>query len=164
VCLVIALTPAVAGAQAHEIAEPFAKGSTVQLQGCVVEGEQRGTFVFSRVTAWPVASPNGEFGPRFFWLINAAKQLEQYLGQTVQVTGTVSEIRESEIERNPGYDSRNGRRVAIELPTGDVFTTPELAGIRSADPESRVDMKVTLIGVKVESLLVVMSKCLAPFR
>jgi hypothetical protein len=76
----------------------------------------------------------------------------------------VAEIRESEIERNPGFDSRNGRRVAIELPTGDVFTQPELAGIGAADRDSKVDMKVTMIGVKVESLLVVLPKCLPAFR
>lgn len=161
VCLAIVLTPALVAAQASEPPAPFEKGSTIQLQGCVVEGERDGSYVFSRVTAWPVtASPNGEFGPRFFWLTQAAAQLRDHVGQTIQVTGQVVEIRESEIERNPGNNSRRGSRVAIELPIGDVFTSPDLAGVPEADRESRVDQKVTLIKVKVDSLLVVMAKCL----
>jgi len=159
--LAIVLTPALAAGQAIEPPAPYEKGSTIQLQGCVVEGEQRGTFVFSRVTAWPVAaSQNGVFGPRSFWLVNVAAQLGDHLGQTIQMTGTVEEIRESEIERNPGYDSRKGQRVAIELPTGDIYTSLTLAGVPGSERPSRVDVKITLIKVKVESLLVVMATCL----
>jgi hypothetical protein len=166
VILAIMLMPAVAAAQAAGGAPlPFERGSTVQLQGCVVKGEQAGSFVFSRVTAWPlIPSPDGVFGPRSFWLVQAVDQLREHIGRTIQVTGIVEEVLESEVERNPGYNSKNGQRVAIELPSGDVFTSPELAGVGPGGRDSRVDMKITLIKVRVESLLVVMASCLPSMR
>jgi hypothetical protein len=140
------------------------KGATVQLQGCVVEGERRGSYVFKNVTAWPVmASPNGIYGPRHFWL-DDARQLAEHIGRTVQVTGMITEVRESEVERNPGLSSKDGQRVAIELPTGDVFTSVELAGVGKAERGSRADMKITLLKVKVEKLLMLLPTCLPPPR
>jgi hypothetical protein len=160
--LSLILIPVLLDGQEKAVPKPFEEGSTVQLQGCVLEGEHSGSFVFSGVTAWPVMpSPIGVYGPRHFWLVEAQKQLRDHVGQTIQVTGAVADVRESEIERDPGRDSRGGRRVAIELPSGDVFTSPELAGVGTAERDSRTDMKITLIKVKVESLLVVMQGCLA---
>lgn len=107
----------------------FEVGEEIQLQGCVVAGEESGTYVFSRVTAWPVAvPPEGRYGPRHFWLADAANYLQEHVGRTIQVTGIV-DLRESEIERNPQFTSQDGGRVGIELPTGDVLTKPSLAGI-----------------------------------
>jgi hypothetical protein len=141
----------------------FSVGDKVQLQGCVIAGERDGTFVFSRVTAWPVqASILGEYGPRHFWLKDAGPRLADHLGQTVQVSGVITEIRESEIEREPG-SSPVGDRVAIELPSGDVFTSPDLAGIPDAQLSNREDMKITLLKVRVESLMTVMKTCLPQF-
>lgn len=139
----------------------FEVGEVVQLQGCVVEGERAGSYVFSRVTAWPVAAtPEGRYGPRHFWLADAASYLHEHVGRTIQVTGKIVDLLESEIERNPQFNSHDGTRVAIELPTGDVFTEPKLAGIGRGERNSKVDMKVTLVKVKMESLLVVMQTCL----
>lgn len=141
-------------------AKNFEKGATVTLQGCVIAGERNGTFVFSRVTVWPVAhSPIGKYGPRHFWLENAGAKLAEHLGETLQVTGTISDLSESEIEREPG-SSHVGNRVAIELPSGDVFTSPDYAGVAPAQLGNKTDMKITLVKVKVESLLTVMKTCL----
>jgi hypothetical protein len=143
----------------------FATGDEIKLQGCVVEGEESGSFVFSRVTAWPVAKePLGAYGPRHFWLTDAGERLRSHLGKTVQVNGTITDILESEVERNPGLRSKQGRRVAIELPTGDVFTSPDLAGVSDDDRKSKVDMKITLVRVRIDSLLVVMQSCLPTMR
>lgn len=151
-----------AAAQAPPVndAKNFDVGSTVQLQGCVVGGEKAGTYVFSRVTVWPVAnSPNGRYGPRHFWLENAGPRLADHVGETVQFTGVIVDMRESEIEREPGI-SPVGQRVAIELPGGDVFTSPELAGIPAGQAANKEDMKITLLKVRVESQLTVMKGCL----
>ena len=160
--LLTVLSTLVVPLTAHQLATAgaFDIGSTVQLQGCVVEGERKGSFVFSRVTAFPVMpSPNGIYGPRHFWLADAS-QLVDHIGRTIQVTGTITEVRESEVERNPGLSSQDGERVAIELPIGDVITTVGLSGVGKDDRNSKVDMKITLLKVKVESLLVVMKTCL----
>lgn len=142
----------------------FDKGATVTLQGCVIAGERNGTFVFSRVTVWPVAhSLNGEYGPRHFWLQNAAAKLVEHVGQTVQIKGEIIGVRESEIEREPG-SSKVGNRVAIELPSGDVFTSPNLAGIPRSEAGNPQDMKITLLQIKIESLMIVMRTCLPDTR
>lgn len=135
-------------------------GATVQLQGCVVEGERRGSYAFSRVTAWPMAATNGIYGPRHFWLTDAAQHLAGNVGRTIQVTGMIVEVKESEIERNPNNSSRGGHRVAIELPGSDVITSIDLSGVAKSDHANRVDMKITLLKVKVTSMLVVRPVCL----
>lgn len=139
----------------------FEVGDEIQLQGCVVEAEQSGSYVFSRVTAWPVATTQqGRYGPRHFWLADAATYLQEHVGRTIQVTGKIVDLLESEIERNPQFNSQDGSRVGIELPTGDVFTEPKLAGIGPRQRDSKVDMKVTLVKVEMISLMVVMPSCL----
>ncbi len=161
--LVLALLSQAAPVTARQLAGPaaFDLGATVQLQGCVVEGERKGTYVFSRVTAWPMASsPNGIYGPRHFWLADVGVHLETNVGRTLQVTGTIVEVKESEIERNPGFSSRYGERVAIELPGSDVITSVDLSGVAKSDRNSREDMKITLLKVKVGSVLVVHATCL----
>jgi hypothetical protein len=165
-CLVTIVACATATLSAQKMpTSNLDKGDEVQLQGCVLQGEAPGSFVFSRVTAWPVAkSPQGEFGPRHFWLANAADHLHGHVGQTIEVSGTITEVRESEIERNPGWNSKGGRRVAIELPVGDVFTSPDLAGINDEGRPSKTDLKITLLKVKIDSLLVVMPTCLPTIR
>ena len=130
----------------------------------MVAGEKAGTFVFSRVTVFPVAnSPNGKYGPRHFWLENAGPKLADHLGQTVQITGVITELRESEIEREPGF-SPVGQRVAIELPSGDIFTSPGNAGIPTGQLGNKEDMKITLLKVRVESQITVMKTCLPQLR
>lgn len=139
----------------------FEVGDEIQLQGCVVEAERAGSYVFSRVTAWPVAAtPVGRYGPRHFWLADSAAYLNEHVGRTIQVTGKIVDLLESEIERNPQFNSQDGTRVGIELPTGDVFTEPKLAGIGARQRDSKIDMKVTLVKVEMISLIVVMQSCL----
>lgn len=165
IILALATGPANGQQQAPIKTSNFELGDEVQLQGCVLEGEARGSYVFSRVTAWPVAkTPRGEYGPRHFWLANAGEHLRGHVGQTIQVTGTIADIRESEIERNPGFNSKGGNRVAIELPIGDVFTSPDLAGVGEGERQNKDDMKITLLKVKIDSLRTVMQTCLPNVR
>ena len=160
------VTTAVVSTAAQPVndAKNFEPGATVRLQGCVVAGERAGTFVFSRVSVFPVAnSPNGKYGPRHFWLQDAGPRLADHLGETVQVTGVITEMSESEIEREPG-SSPVGQRVAIELPSGDVFTSPGNAGIPKGQVGNKEDMKITLLKVRWESQLTVMKTCLPQLR
>lgn len=164
--VVVLLAAAVVSTTAQEgsDAEHFEPGATVTLQGCVISGERAGTYVFSGVTVWPVAnSPIGKYGPRHFWLENAGPRLEDHLGETLQVTGTITDLQESEIEREPG-SSHVGSRVAIELPSGDIFTSPNYAGIPSSQYGNKEDMKITLLRVRIESLMTVMKTCLPTLR
>lgn len=160
---VIALNVSSSAAQGNVTTVNDDIGAEITLQGCVVAGERSGTFVFTRVKEWPVrASALGPFGPRHYWLGENAADLSDHVGKTLQITGTVIEVRESEVEREPGLiGGNNGSRAAIELPGQDVITTPGNAGVPLRDGASKVDMKITLVKLRLEKMLVVLKGCLA---
>ena len=122
----------------------LALGATVQLQGCVVEGERRGTYTFSRVTAWPAAAcPERHLRPAPF-LAHPCGPAPA--GQCRPDHSSHRHHRRHHgvrgIERNPGLSSRGGRRVAIELPEGDVITSSRAGGggkVRSQQPHRHED-------------------------
>ena len=60
--LVLGMTPAPDG-------KKYEKGSTVTLQGCVVAGEKKDTFVLTNVREWPIANSDmGKHGKRMYWI------------------------------------------------------------------------------------------------
>jgi hypothetical protein len=141
-------------------ASTFEVGARVTIQGCVVAGENAGTYVMTGLKEWPVAnSPLGRYGPRPYWVDKGADLLRDHLGKTIQLAGTIVSLRESEVEREPGVLSRGGQ-AAIELPGRDVMTVPYNAGVGMANWTSRRDMKITLLELEVEELLVVAKGCL----
>lgn len=139
----------------------YTVGAAVTLQGCVVAGRAEGTYVLTGLKEWPATkSPMGPYGPRHYWFRSETDLFASHLDQTVQVRGTIVEIKESEVEREPG-GWHGGSRVAIELPEGrDVETAPYNAGVGMGDRTSRTDMKITLLRLEVENLLVVKKTCL----
>lgn len=160
---VVALNVSSGAAQGNRKAVNDDIGAEITLQGCVVAGEGSGTFVFTRIKEWPVrASPVGLYGPRHYWLGEDAADFTDHIGETIQITGTVIEVKESEVEREPGLTGgKSGGRVAIELPGRDVITTPGNAGVPLRDGASKVDMKITLVKLRIEKMLVVLKGCLA---
>lgn len=139
----------------------YDKGAIVTIQGCVLTAEAANTYVMTGVIEWPAAnSVFGIYGPRHYWL-DKSTDLSSYIGKTVQFKGEITDLRESEIEREPsGW--HQGTRVAIERPGQDIFTSPAKAGVSSQDAGSRVDQKITLLKLHVNELLVVMQSCLKP--
>jgi len=138
----------------------YDKGAIVTVQGCVVAGESKDTFVFTGVKEWPIGmSPNGIYGPRHYWFDMGQHDFGSFVGQTVQLKGPIVELKESEIEREPG-GWHDGKVVAIELPGRDVRTTPGNAGVGMTNRPDRTDVKVTLLKVKVDELIVVLKTCL----
>ena len=162
--LAVALTIAAATTVSAQNADgtKFDKGSPVTIQGCVVAGEKSGTFVLTSVTESPAGhSAYGKYGPRFYWLDKTADELKAHVGHVIQVRGTIADVEESEVEREPGGWNR-GVRVAIELPGRDVHTTPRNAGIPVADLESHTDVKITLLKLDVQALTMVATACVSP--
>lgn len=99
----------------------YDKGATVTVQGCVVPGERPDTYVFTGLKEWPIGnSPMGIYGPRHYWFDMGPHDFSSFVGQTIQLKGPITELKESEIEREPG-GWHNGRIVAVELP-GATFT------------------------------------------
>jgi hypothetical protein len=142
-------------------ATKYDKGSTVTIQGCVVAGEKAGTFVLTGVTETPVGhSPDGKYGPRFYWLDKTADDLKPHVGHVIQVRGVIADVEESEVEREPG-GWNHGVRVAIELPGEDVLTSPRTGGIAVADRSSHKDKKITLLKLDVKALTMVALTCVS---
>lgn len=139
----------------------YDKGAMVTIQGCVLAAERANTYVLTGVKEWPPAnSVFGIYGPRHYWL-DKDTDLSSYIGKTVQFAGEITDLRESEIEREPsGW--HGGTRVAIERPGQDIFTSPGRAGVSRQDAGSHVDQKITLLKLHVNELLVVMPTCLKP--
>lgn len=137
----------------------YDKGAKVTIQGCVGGAEAQNTFILTSVIEWPPAnSVFGIYGPRHYWL-DESTDLSSYIGKTVQFKGVITDLRESEIEREPsGW--HEGTRVAIERPGQDIFTSPGRAGVPGVEAGSRVDVKITLLKLHVDEMLVVMQTCL----
>jgi len=149
-----------ANAQGNVDGQKYDKGAIVTLQGCVVAGEGKGTYVFTGVKEWPIGmSPNGIYGPRHYWFDMGPYDFSVFVGQTIQLKGPITELKESEIEREPG-GWHGGASVAVELPGRDVRTTPGNAGVGSGNRFDRTDVKITLLKLKVEELIVVLKTCL----
>jgi len=135
-------------------------GATVTIQGCVVPGLNKDTYVFTGVKEWPIAkSAMGIYGPRHYWFDMGPYDFSSFIGQTVQLKGPIIELKESEIEREPG-GWKGGSIVAVELPGRDVRTAPGNAGVGSRNRFDRTDVKITLLKLKVEQLIVVLKTCL----
>ena len=149
-----------AAAQGNVDGQKYDKGAIVTLQGCVVAGEGNDTDVFTGVKEWPIGkSPNGVYGPRHYWFDMGPYDFSVFVGQTIQLKGPITELKESEIEREPG-GWHGGSSVAVELPGRDVRTTPGNAGVGMDRRTDRADVKITLLKLKIEELIVVLKTCL----
>src|SRR5688500_7716203 len=108
--LAAGMSSATAAGQAD--GQKYEKGSTVTLQGCVVAGEKKDTYVLTNVREWPVSNTDqGKFGKRYYWL-DKVKDMKAHLGHTIQVTGKISEVTKSEMEWKAG-ESGTGLNVEI---------------------------------------------------
>ena len=132
----------------------FAKGSTVTLQGCVVEAEKKGTFVMNNVREWPVAATDmGQHGKRMYW-IEKTDKLKGHVGHTIQVTGKITDVTKSEMEFKDG-----GFKVEIEGPGRDVVTPAANAGVNPINRPNKDDIPITLLKLKIDDVKMVSSNC-----
>ena len=143
-------------AQAQADGKKYDKGSTVTLQGCVVAAEKKDTYVLTNVREWPIANSDmGKFGKRYYWLDKLGKDLRAHGGHTIQVIGTITEVKKSEIDVKTGEDP-TGMTVEIEGPGTDVKTSAQNAQVGALAGK---DIPITLLKVKVSDLKMVASNC-----
>ncbi|HWI18185.1 MAG TPA: hypothetical protein VNT81_10590 [Vicinamibacterales bacterium] len=148
-------------AQSPSDAQKYDKGAAVTLQGCVVAGEAKDTWVLTNVKEWPAGTTDmGKFGKRYYWLDKLGKDLRAHGGHTIQVVGKIDEVKKSEIEIKQGEDGA-GMTVEIEGPGKDVKTTVENAQVNpiGAIVGSGKDIPITLLKVKVEEIKMISSNC-----
>lgn len=148
-----------AAAQGNVDGKKYDKGATITLQGCVIAGEKKDTYVLGRVQEWPVGnSEMGKHGRRMYWIDKKGDDMKAHLGHTIQIIGKITDVEKSEIEIKDGDDGV-GHVVRIEGPGHDVVTSPANAGVNLAARPNTSDIPITLLKLKVEELKMVAATC-----
>jgi hypothetical protein len=144
-------------AQRNADDKKYDKGSTVTLQGCVVAGDKKDTYVLGHVREWPMAeSDMGKHGRRMYWIDKKGDDMKDHLGHQIQVTGKITDVKKSEIEMEDST-RKNGLVVEIEGPGRNVETTAANAGV--AANHGTEDIPITLLMLKVEELKMIAATC-----
>ena len=135
----------------------YDKGAKITLQGCVIAGEKKDTYVLGRVQEWPAAnSEMGKHGRRMYWIDKKADDLKPHLGHLVQLSGKITDVKKSEIEMED-VKKGFGQVVEIEGPGKNVKTSAANAGVAAA--HGTEDIPITLLMLKVEELKMLSSSC-----
>jgi hypothetical protein len=146
-------------AQENLDGKKYDKGATITLQGCVIAGEKKDTYVLGKVQEWPLAkSEMGKHGPRMYWIDKKGEDMKAHLGHTIQLVGKITDVEKSEMEIKTG-ENGVGQVIEIEGPGKDVVTSPGNAGVNMASRPNKNDIPITLLRVKVEELKMVSSSC-----
>ncbi len=149
-------------AQGNIDGKKFDKGATITLQGCVVAGEKKDTYVLGQVQEWPVGNSDmGKHGRRMYWIDKKGDDMKAHMGHTVQVVGKITDVKKSEIEME---DVRKGpgHMVEIEGPGKNVTTSARDAGVSANHGTD--DIPITLLMLKVKELKMISSSCPAATR
>ena len=162
-CWVVAaaLIPStVLGQEPLPVAKRLEPGAAVTIQGCVKSAAAPGAHVLTQIVTWPILlTATGKYGPRHFWTRQKSVQFGEYEGDTLQITGTVVKITQSEIETEPGF-RRFGGLVEIEVAGGNVLVDPGTINLAMDGVPDKADVSITSIELEVSGLLRVMKGCL----
>jgi hypothetical protein len=163
--LAMALAPAAIAAAQDRPAQSN-DPQQITLRGCVVPGEND-TYVMTNVVESPGASgstmPAAAHGRRvMFWLKND-DEVKQHRNQMVEVSGTFTDLKESEIELKAGAHDDGGLLVEFEGPGRDVVASNADVGAAVGtagrqQPETS-DIKTYLAEVDVTSVKALGSSC-----
>ena len=144
-------------AQENVDGKKYDKGATITLQGCVVAGDKKDTYVLGNVREWPLAnSEQGKYGRRMYWIDKKSDDMKAHLGHTIQVVGKITDVKKSEIEMEDATRSQ-GQVIEIEGPGRNVETSAANAGV--AANHGTKDIPITLLMLKVEELTMLSSSC-----
>lgn len=163
----LAAVPLGAAAQGAQGNSGAASATNITLRGCVVGGEEKGTYVLTQVTEIPDAGrsaiPATAHGRRVVFWLDKDADLLKHTNSAVQVRGVLDGIEESEIELKNGDKKDGGLLAEFEGPGKDV-TVPnavvaEAVGTSGrTTPEAR-DIKTFLMKVKVTDVKAVDYSC-----
>jgi hypothetical protein len=134
-----------------------AVGSKVTLSSCVERGDKADTFILTRTADVPVHPAT--HGRVVYWL-DDARRLRAHVGHEVRVIGTITDVKQGEMEVTLGADPAGGWTVEIEAPGRDVRSSPSKAGVDAAARQSgSTDIRTTLVKLKVEEVTMAAAKC-----
>lgn len=151
----LATTASVGVAQDHKDHQ-MTHGQSVTLTACVEKAEKADTFILTRVADVPVHPAT--MGKVVYWL-NDVKPLRPHIGHQVRVIGTITDVKQGEMEVKTGIDAQGGMTVEIEGPGRDVRTTADKAGVAQGGRQSKSDIKTTLVKLKVSEVTMVAASC-----
>jgi hypothetical protein len=152
----LAVTTAAMAAQDRSAAHHNV-GQNVTLTSCVEKGQTPDTFILTKTSDVPVHPPT--LGRVVYWL-DTVKPLREHVGHQVRVVGSITEVKQGEMEVKLGDDEKGGWVVEIEGPGRDVRTTPEKAGVAVEGRESQKDdIKTTVVKLKVSDVTMTSSTC-----
>jgi hypothetical protein len=148
------------GAQAQQSAQQKAAhttGGKVTLTSCVEKGQKADTFLLTHTADVPVHPAT--MGRVVYWL-NDVKPLRAHVGHQIRVNGTITEVKQEEMEVKAGDDGKGGWNVEIEGPGRDVRADAAKAGVSGAGRQSgKNDIKTTLVKLKVDDVVMVAASC-----
>jgi hypothetical protein len=147
-----------------------AESREITLRGCVVPGQEQGTYVLSGVTEVP--PPGGSVMPAtahgrrvVFWL-DEKEDVLQHANRGVEVRGTFDEFEESEIELKEGEHPEGGLIAEFEGPGEDVkVANSAVAGAIGTSGRSdaeKDDIKTMLVKVDVKDVKAIDYSCSQP--
>ena len=132
-------------------------GQSVTLISCVEKGQKADTYILTNVADVPVHPAT--MGKVVYWL-DDVKPLRSHVGHQVRVRGTVTEVKQGEMEIKAGDDGRGGLNVEIEGPGRDVRTAASKAGVASpGQSPAKGDIKTTLVKLKVDDVTMAAASC-----
>lgn len=144
-------------AQGNMDGKKYDKGATVTLQGCVIAGDKKDTYVLSKVQEWPAGNSDmGKHGRRMYWIDKKGDDMKAHLGHLIQLTGKITDVKKSEIEMEDATRSQ-GQVVEIEGPGHNVETSAANAGVAAV--HGTKDIPITLLMLKVEELKMISASC-----
>jgi len=157
VALALSAGMSAVSAQSQGEAKQYEKGAAVTLQGCVVTGEVKDTWLVVKLKEWPKPVSNvGKYGKRYFWLDKVGKDVKDYVGQTIQITGEITDVRKAEMEIEPRED---GQGIMVEIETMDRKITSTLERAEVVGATVGQDIPITVVRVKVSEMKSVSPTC-----
>ena len=159
ICLLTALPSFAQDTAEHNRRTALAKGATVVIEGCVAPGQKPDTYVLGTVKEVE-AVPVAHLRKRIYWLENT-KEIQGHLGHQVRITGRVNDLERSEIEVDLGVGPKGGAVAKIEGPGGaEVKVLAAEVGLsQAAKPQSEVDVKTTLVKMKINKVTRLAGTC-----
>ncbi len=163
--IVMAVAPA-ASAQAQASKDAKAK-QPVTLQGCIVAGQDKGTFAMTGVqeiaAAYAVTVPSEAHGRRVVFWLDRQKEIATHAGHKVEVKGRVTEVIEGEIELKAGSKNDGALMVEFEGPGKDVRIPNSVIGAEIGTSgrvaAEKNDIKTFLMKVAVETIRPIDGAC-----
>ena len=146
------------------IVDQLVAGMAVTTQGCVQLSERSNAYFFTNLMTWPVVrKPEGPYGPRHLAIRLGDQRIDEFIGDTLQLTGHIVDVKKSEVEMEPGLH-QYGSFVEVERRDANILLRPQAIGLALDRHAQRPDIPISLLEYQVDGMMRVMRGCLTAPR